>query len=116
MEQGPTGQAEVGPPTYRVVWHAAVRDDLAKIPRSTVDSLVKATDYRLSQAPHVIGTPLRGTTNLLWRLRFGSYRIVYTVNVRAKEVWILAAQRRDIVYRDPHLSSLLKLAVVVQQR
>lgn len=116
MEQEPAGQAQVGPPTYTVVWHAAVRGDLAKIPRSTVESLAKAADYRLSQAPHVIGSPLRGTTNLLWRLRFRSYRIVYTVNARSKEVWILAVQRRDIVYRDPHLASLLKLAVVLQHR
>jgi len=116
MEQGSQGQAEIDPPAYKVVWHIAVRGDLAKIPRSTVDSLVKAVDYRLSQAPHVIGTPLRGTTNLLWRLRFGSYRVVYTVNVRAKEVWILSAQRRNIVYRDPHLSSLLKLAMILQQK
>ena len=116
MEQEPAaGQAEVAPPAYTVVWHAAVRGDLAKIPRSTVESLAKAVNYRLSQAPHVIGTPLRGTTNLLWRLRFGSYRVVYTVNVRSKEVWVLTVQRRDIVYRDPHLSSLLKLAVVLQQ-
>ena len=115
MEQGSPGQAEINPPTYKVVWHAAVQSDLARIPRGTVESLAKAADHRLSQAPHLIGTPLRGTMNLLWRLRFARYRVVYTINVPSKEVWVLGVQRRDIVYRDPHLSSLLKLAVVIQQ-
>ncbi|MBI2094269.1 MAG: type II toxin-antitoxin system RelE/ParE family toxin [Candidatus Omnitrophica bacterium] len=115
MEQGSKKPEEVGSPTYKIVWHPAIRADLARIPRSTVESIAKAVDHRLARAPHLLGTPLRGTTSMLWRIRFGRYRVVYTIHARFKEVWVLSVQRRDIVYRDPHLFSLLQLAIALQQ-
>ncbi|MBI3318454.1 MAG: type II toxin-antitoxin system RelE/ParE family toxin, partial [Candidatus Omnitrophica bacterium] len=81
-----------------------------------VNSIVRAADYRLSLAPDLIGEPLKGTTNRLWKIRFSSYRIVYTINVSRKEVWILSVQKRDIVYRNQHVQALLKVAVALHEK
>lgn len=105
----------LGPPgAFRVFWHAEVRHDLAKTPAPTVAAIVKAAQERLSQAPLLIGEPLRGTAQRLWRLRYSQYRLVYTVRPATHEVWILSVQTRDIVYRKAHLQRLLRLAQALQ--
>jgi len=105
----------VGPHAFRVLWHAEVRRDLAKIPPRTVEAIVKAAHERLSQAPLLIGDPLRGTAQRLWRLRYSQYRLVYTVRPTTHEVWVLSVQTRDIVYRKTHLQRLLHLAQSLRQ-
>ncbi len=110
MESHAQGQA-VSPRPFRVLWHPEVRRDLAKIPPSTVNAIAHAAQERLSQAPLLIGEPLRGTAQRLWRLRYSQYRLVYTVRPASHEVWILSVQTRDIVYRTTHLQRLLRLAV-----
>jgi len=115
MEQEPK-PGKVTLPTFRVIWHAEVKKDLSKIPPSVVNPIVRAADYRLSLAPDLIGDPLKGTMNRLWKIRFSGYRIVYTINVSRKEVWILSVQKRDIVYRNQHVQALLKVAVALHEK
>ena len=100
---------------FRVLWHAEVRRDFAHIPPPTVDAIVKAAHERLSQAPLLIGEPLRGTAQRLGRLRYSQYRLVYTVRPTTHEVWVLSVQTRDIVYRKTHLQRLLQLAEALRQ-
>lgn len=115
MEPDAQATGGVGP-AHKVLWHSGVKDDLEKVAPSEVERLVRAAEYRLSRAPEFIGQPLKGTTRLLWKLRFGKYRIVYTLNSSAKEVWVLSIQTRDIVYRPSHLESLLKLAIALREQ
>ena len=114
MEQEP--KKEIGLPVFKVVWHSEIKKDLSRLPPSLTDSIVRAVDQRLSRAPQMIGEPLKGTTKLLWKIRFSMYRVVYTINERKKEVWVLSVQKRDVVYRDRHVQSLLKLAVALHQQ
>ena len=114
MEQEP--KKEIGLPIFKVVWHSEIKHDLSKIPPSLADSIVRAVDQRLSRAPQMIGEPLKGTRRLLWKIRFSKYRIVYTINERRKEVWVLSVQKRDLVYRDRHVQSLLKLAAALHEQ
>lgn len=114
MEPRPQGEA-VGRRPFRVLWHPEVRRDLAKIPPTTVEAIAKAARERLSQAPLLIGEPLRGTAQRLWRLRYSQYRLIYTVRPTSHEVWILSVQTRDIVYRTTHLQRLLRLAFQLRQ-
>lgn len=110
MEPRAPGHA-IGPRAFQVLWHPEVRRDLRKIPPPTVEALVKAAHERLSQEPLLIGEPLRGTAQRLWRLRYSQYRLIYTVRPAPHEVWILSVQTRDIVYRTTHLQRLLRLAM-----
>ncbi|MBI3319703.1 MAG: type II toxin-antitoxin system RelE/ParE family toxin [Candidatus Omnitrophica bacterium] len=112
----PRAQSEaVTPRPFQVFWHAEVRRDLVKIPPATVDAIAKAAHDRLSQAPLLIGEPLRGTSQRLWRLRYSQYRLIYTVRPATHEVWVLSVQTRDIVYRTTHLQRLLRLAMQLAQ-
>jgi mRNA-degrading endonuclease RelE of RelBE toxin-antitoxin system len=115
MEQEPKLR-QISLPAFKVIWHAEIKKDLSRIPPSVVNSIVRAADYRLSLAPEIIGNPLKGTVNRLWKIRFSGYRIVYTINVSRKEVWVLSVQKRDIVYRDQHIQALLKVAVVLHEK
>jgi mRNA-degrading endonuclease RelE of RelBE toxin-antitoxin system len=115
MEQEPK-PGQVSLPVFKVIWHAEVKKDLSRIPSTVVNSIIQAADYRLSLAPEIIGNPLKGTANRLWKIRFSVYRIVYTINVNRKEVWVLSVQKRDIVCRDQHVQALLKVAVVLHEK
>jgi mRNA-degrading endonuclease RelE of RelBE toxin-antitoxin system len=114
MEPSPPDQA-IDPPPFQVFWHGEVRKDLADIPPPTVETLVRTAQERLSKAPLLIGEPLRGTAQRLWRLRSSKYRLVYTVLPATREVWILSVRTRDIVYRASHLQRLLRLALQLRQ-
>ncbi len=115
MEQAPQ-EKKLGTPEYRVLWHPEIKKDLSKITPVGVDSIVRTAEHRLSRAPHLIGQPLKGTTHLLWKIRFSKYRIVYTLIAKAKEVWVLSVQGRDEVYRHSHIQSLLRLATALHEQ
>jgi mRNA-degrading endonuclease RelE of RelBE toxin-antitoxin system len=102
-------------PPYRVLWHQNIKDDFDGIPRALTDNIVRNADHRLSQAPTLIGKPLKGTTHLLWRLAYSQYRIIYTLNEKAGEVWVLSVQKRSDVYHEQHLQYLLKLAQTLKR-
>ena len=115
MEQEPT-EKKVNLEVFKVLWHQNIREDLSAITPSQVDSIIKAAEHRLSRAPQYIGQPLKGTTNLLWKIRFGKYRAIYTINAKKAEVWVLAVQKRECVYRDHHVQSLLNLAIALHEQ
>jgi len=101
--------------TFRIVWHHKVCDDFIKLPKTVTEKIVTSVEQKLSTVPHIIGQPLKGTTRRLWRIKFSKYRIVYSINNEASEVWILSVQKRGIIYRNHHVKSLLKLAIAIRQ-
>ena len=101
-------------PAFKLCWHSGIREDLKKIPRNMADSLIRAVDRKLSAQPLLSGIPLRGTENQIWRIPFASYRILYTLNSRTKEVWILAVIKRENAYRQNALAALVKVARQLQ--
>ena len=115
MEPG-SQKEPIDEPAYRIVWHPLVKEDLSRVPKNLTESIIKAVEHRLSRVPHLIGQPLKGTTRLLWKIKFDKYRIVYTIHTKAKEVWVLSVQKREVVYRDRHIQSLINLAIAIRQR
>ncbi len=106
MEQKPPAPLE----TFTVFWHKDVQDDLKLLQKDFAQALIAGTAHKLSQAPHLIGHPLRGTMNQLWKVKFNKFRITYTINMAAKEVWVLSVKKREIAYEVTHLNRLKKLA------
>jgi mRNA-degrading endonuclease RelE of RelBE toxin-antitoxin system len=115
MEQK-SSKETVSTPQYLVLWHPRVRDDLSKIAPSLVRSIIRAAEQRLRRAPLLIGQPLKGTANSLWKCRCSKYRVLYTVNEQAREIWIVAVKKRDSVYRDRGIHSLVALALAIQEQ
>jgi mRNA interferase RelE/StbE len=101
---------------YMVLWTADSREDLDEVPEDVAETIIEKVGQRLSRLPHFVGQPLKGTVKKLWKLRFGKYRLVYSINTKYKEVYILAITNRDVVYRNDAIQSLLRLAVALHER
>ncbi|MBI4397510.1 MAG: type II toxin-antitoxin system RelE/ParE family toxin [Candidatus Omnitrophica bacterium] len=101
---------------YKVVWHQNIKKDFAKIPARLTESIVTSIEHKLSSAPEFLGQPLKGTAVQLWRTVYSQYRIIYTIQAQAKEVWVLSVMKREVVYRNAHIQSLVHLAVAIQKR
>ena len=115
MEQDPQAK-KIDGLGYQVLWSSDAREDLSGVPEAIAETIIEKTGQRLVNLPHYVGQPLKGTTRKLWKLRFGKYRLVYSINNRYKEVYILAVTNRDVVYRNNAIQSLLKLAVALHER
>jgi len=101
---------------YKVIWHQNIKKDFEKIPVSLTETIVNSVEHKLSIAPEYLGQPLKGTTARLWRTVHSKYRIIYTINPKSREVWVLSVMKREIVYRDAHIQSLLHLAIAIQKK
>ena len=101
---------------YKVFWHQNIKKDFEKISVSLTESIVRSIEHKLSTVPEYLGQPLKGTTARLWRTVYSKYRIIYTINAKAKEVWVLSVMKREIVYRDAHIQALLQLAIAIQKK
>ena len=115
MEQDPQAK-KIDGLGYQVLWSSEAREDLSELPKAIAETIIEKTGQRLINLPHYVGQPLKGTTRKLWKLRFGKYRLVYSINNRYKEVYILAISNRDMAYRNNAIQSLLKLAVALHER
>ena len=83
--------------TWRVIYHPAVAGDLVDIGHAEARVILDVIGKRIQNGePDKLGKPLRGRLAGCRRVRTGSTRIVYRVNVQALEVLIVAVgQRRD---------------------
>ena len=101
---------------YQILWTPDAKQDLENIPRNIAETIIEKGALRLSHLPHYVGQPLKTTTRKLWKIRFGKYRLVYSIHTKFKEVYVLAITNRDIVYRNDAIQHLLKLAVALHER
>ncbi len=106
-------EAGIGSPVFQVFWHSSSKDDLEGLSDSIAISIVEAAEYRLSRAANLIGKPLKGSKNFLWRLRFADYRIFYTIYWKRKEVWILGVEHRSNLYKRDQVEGLVRLAMAL---
>lgn len=114
MERSPQAEKVTSP--YTLLWHSEIKRDLKKIPPAIVEKMVDAVRHRLSLMPDVIGEPLKGTNNLVWKIRFSEYRILYVIRRQTKEVWVLSVHHRRFVYTDTHLQHIMSLALALQKQ
>ena len=83
---------------YRVVYKPAAGRDVDKLPRHVLPELRDAITA-LATEPRPGGCKkLRGAGGL-WRIRIGTYRVVYHVDDAARVVTIARAGHRRDIYR-----------------
>lgn len=99
---------------YSILWHRQVADDFDELSQSLKEKIVHAIEHRLSVAPDLLGEPLRRTRGVVWKIRFSDYRILYVINRKAHEVWILAVRNRNCVYQNNFVQDLVKWAIALQ--
>ena len=76
--------------------HHANRE-LSKIPSSLAETIEKHIQL-LSENPYPTNSKkLQGADN--WRIRIGSFRVIYTIDTKRKEITILHVADRKTIYR-----------------
>jgi len=84
--------------SWDVIYHPAVAGDLEALGRAEAARVMGVIDDRIRQGePDKIGKPLHGSLAGYRRLRTGSIRIVYRVNVDMIQIIVLAiGMRREL--------------------
>ena len=109
MESEP--QKKIANSEYRVVWHPSCKGDLSEINSNIAEGLIRNVDHKLSQAPLLIGAPLKGASKLIYKVGYTQkYRVLYIVNQKTKEVWVLAVRNRNSVYKAHQFQHMVHLA------
>jgi len=92
-------------PTYRLLYHPLVLSrDMPRLDVPTRKRIRGAIEHKLTEHPEAFAKPLARTTQRLWSLRVGDWRVVFAL--RETEIWILKiGHRRDVyeerAYREP---------------
>jgi mRNA-degrading endonuclease RelE of RelBE toxin-antitoxin system len=92
-------------PRYRLLYHPHVTArDIPRLELSVRRRIKAAIEHKLQDHPEAHAKPLAHTTQRLWWLRVGDWRVAFAL--RSDEVWILRiGHRRDVyaqlAYRRP---------------
>ena len=83
------------------IWNITVtktfEKDMRKLPLE-VQLRVRDAVLQLSQNPYQ-RSPLKGFQHKYWKIRVGSYRIIYRVNSSQKMIFLMFVKKRSSVYR-----------------
>jgi mRNA-degrading endonuclease RelE of RelBE toxin-antitoxin system len=83
-------------PRYRLLYHRQVISrDIPRLDPSTRRRIRAAIERKLQEHPEAHAKPLAHTTQRLWSLRVGDWRVIFAL--RDDELWILRiGHRRDV--------------------
>jgi len=86
---------------WRILYHPAVEKDLTLIGRSRARKVLQAIEAKLASDPEKFGAPLRRGLAGLRKLRVGDIRVVYRLEKKRIEVFVVVVGRRadDAVYK-----------------
>jgi mRNA interferase RelE/StbE len=90
---------------YRLLYHpSVVAHDIPNLDPPVRTRIRKAIEAKLTDHPEATSKPLAHTTQRLWSLRVGDWRVIFSL--REDEIWILKiGHRRDVYdrggYPDP---------------
>ena len=83
---------------YRLLYHpSVVAHDIPELDPSVRRRIRAAIEAKLTDHPVETAKPLAHTTQRLWSLRVGDWRVIFAL--RDDEIWILRIGHRRDVYR-----------------
>jgi mRNA interferase RelE/StbE len=85
-------------PSYSISLKPSVEKDLRPLPKSVVARVIEQIEHLKTEPLPRQAIKLSGAERL-YRLRVGDYRIVYEVDISAKQVMIHYVRHRREVYR-----------------
>lgn len=84
---------------YHLTIRRSAKKELSSFPAHVVKRIVDRLEG-LKKDPRPSGSKkLKGTSNDLWRIRVGDYRVVYTVYDEQKEVEVISMGHRKDIYK-----------------
>ncbi len=82
---------------FDVIYHPDVKKiDVPKLDARSKTMIKRAIEERLATRPELFGRPLRGSLKGYWKLRVGSYRIVFKLS--EDKILVLSIVDRKTVY------------------
>jgi len=82
---------------FDVIYHPDVKQiDVPKLDARSKTMIKRAIEERLATRPELFGRPLRGSLKGYWKLRVGSYRIVFKLS--EDKILVLEIVDRKTVY------------------
>ena len=84
---------------YEVIWQAKVFQDLEAIDKKDTAKIIERVKTYIVQNPAGLGTPLKGIFKGLFRYRYGTYRIIYAIDMTEKKIIVLHIKHRKVAYR-----------------
>jgi mRNA interferase RelE/StbE len=82
---------------FDVIYHPDVKQiDVPKLDARSKTMIKRAIEERLATRPELFGRPLRGSLKGYWKLRVGSYRIVFKLS--EDKILVLSIVDRKTVY------------------
>ena len=83
---------------YQVIFVRSISKRLKKIAKIEVVKIIEKAES-LSKNPRPVGSKkLSGTTENLWRVRVGNYRIIYLIEEEIKIVKVTKVSHRKNIY------------------
>lgn len=83
--------------SYKITWKRSAARELEKLPKDVISRIVNAVE-QLANDPYPRGTRRLVGADKTYRLREGSYRIIYTVMGKALIVEIIKVGHRKDLY------------------
>jgi mRNA interferase RelE/StbE len=83
--------------SYKVTWKRSAARELEKLPKDVISRIVDAVE-QLANDPYPRGAERLVGARRTYRIREGSYRIIYTVMGKALTVEIIKVGHRKDVY------------------
>lgn len=82
---------------YRIaIDEKVLTEDFKSIAKADRMRILDTIQNKLSRAPQEFGKPLRGALQGYWRLRVGSYRVIYRIDEKTRGVTVVLIDvRRD---------------------
>ena len=91
---------------YGIRYHPKVKEDVKSLDMQTKEKIKKAIEEKLTTEPLIYGERLKGTLKDLWKLRVGSYRVIYILE--EDTVYILGVLHRREAYKNVSVEDLLR--------
>ena len=86
-------------PSYRLLYHPLVLSrDIPRLDPPTQKRIRVTIERKLTKHPEASAKPLAHTTQRLWSLRVGDWRVIFAL--REDEVWILKIGHRSDVHKE----------------
>lgn len=84
---------------YKIIFHDLVySDDFKNIPKSDQKRIFKVINKKLKYEPEIFGKPLQAKLKGFYRLRIDQYRVIYRINKKRIEVFIIKiGLRKDLI-------------------
>ena len=83
--------------SYKVAWKRSAVKELRGLPRDAVERILQAVG-QLSENPYPVGARKLTGSEHTYRIREGSYRVIYTVTASSMVVEVIRVGHRKDVY------------------